>query len=116
MFALSLVHLYMENQHELMHNTIYLTVSIEEGCVNRAWLELVDDHEELLAEQASILYQDYDLEEDIVMSRADCRAMQCEVDELELVVDRIHYDIFIQRVHAFYLSFAIGLPDLRRPV
>ena len=108
-FALSFVHIYMEDQHQRKRSTVYHAMSIEEGCVNRAWLALVEDHEEMLAEQAAILYVDYDLEEDIAMSRADCRAMQGEADELELGLDGVHYDTSLQKVHAFYLAVAIGL-------
>ena len=41
----------------------------------------------------------------------DCHAMQKEFYDLELANELIEYDMFLHRLHAFYVSFAIGLPS-----
>jgi hypothetical protein len=113
--ALSYVHRYMEEQRQEVHNNVYYPLMLDERCVEERWQELAEHHEELLERQAEQLAGGYDVPYvtyvEIIMLGIDCHAMQKESYDLENIVDLIHYDMFFQRLHAFYVCFAIGLPN-----
>jgi hypothetical protein len=118
--ALSYVHRYMEDQRQQMYNNVYHRISMDVSDVKERWQDMEDDLECLIAQQEEQLnyphaiamgYVDNDLDEAIIRLGVDCRAMQWEAWSSEQIADSIHHDIFIQRAHAFYLCFAIGMPN-----
>jgi hypothetical protein len=110
----------MEDQRQHMYNNVYHRISMDVSDVKERWLDMEDDLECLIAQQEEQLnypyaimtgYVDNDLDEAIIRLGGDCRAMQWEEWTGQQIADSIHHDIFIQRVHAFYLCFAIGMPN-----
>jgi len=113
--ALSYVHRYMEEQRQEVHNNVYYPLVLDERCVEKRWQELQEHHEELLEWQEEQLACGYDfpygMYREIIMLGIDCHTMLKESDDLENTVDLMQDDMFLQRLHAFYVCFAIGLPN-----
>ena len=118
--ALSIVHHYMEDQRLQMYYNVYHRISMDVSDVKERWLDMADDLECLIAQQEEQLnyphaitmgYVDNDLDEAIIRLGGDCRAMEWEAWSSEQIADSIHHDMFIQRVDAFCLCFAIGMPN-----
>ena len=117
--ALSLVQRYMEDQNTQLYNDVYLKMALTESCIRARWIDLLEQREEILADQVELTNHNHfdaalDLDEDIEMALVDATVMQNEVTDIEMVLDGLEDQVYIQRRDAFYLFFAIGRarPDL----